>query len=179
MALAIRGMGRCWEDAAEQKRGPVSLGINLATGSTNRLSPPISRRHTDSYLYCQVAAATAAAVAAREKRGDSSKKPRRYRDSGETKCITTRHTKGPGSVRGSDSWGSTVWKKLPEVSCDMLDIFCRYFQQNENKEFLIFFLPNTTFLQPRVTETRICTLKIQQNPNFQSVAANQGSLLPP
>lgn len=139
MALAIRGMGRCWEDAAEQKRGPVSLGINLATGSTNRLSPPISRRHTDSYLYCQVAAATAAAVAAREKRGDSSKKPRRYRDSGETKCITTRHIKGPGSVRGSDSWGSTVWKKLPEVSCDMLDIFCRYFQRNENKEFFFFF----------------------------------------
>lgn len=50
---------------------PVSLGINLATGSTNRLSPPISRQRTDSYLYCQVAAA------APEKREDSSKKPRR------------------------------------------------------------------------------------------------------
>lgn len=54
---------------------PVSLGINLATGSTNRLSPPISRQRTDSYLYCQVAAA--AAAAAPEKREDSSKKPRR------------------------------------------------------------------------------------------------------
>lgn len=179
MALAIRGMGRCWEDAAEQKRGPVSLGINLATGSTNRLSPPISRRHTDSYLYCQVAAATAAAVAAQEKRGDSSKKPRRYRDSGETKCITTRHIKDPGSVRGSDSWGSTVWKKLPEVSCDMLDIFCRYFQRNENKEFVIFFSQTQRSCNWGWLKTRICTLKIQQNPNFQSVVANQGSLLPP
>lgn len=74
MALTIRGMGRCWEDVGEQKRGPVSLGINLATGSTNRLSPPISRQHTDSYLYCQVAAA---AAAAQEKRRDSSKKLRR------------------------------------------------------------------------------------------------------
>lgn len=53
---------------------PVSLGINLATGSTNRLSPPISRQRTDSYLYCQVAAAAAAAP---EKREDSSNKPRR------------------------------------------------------------------------------------------------------
>lgn len=52
---------------------PVSLGINLATGSTNRLSPPISRQRTDSYLYCQVAAAAGAP----EKREDSSKKPRR------------------------------------------------------------------------------------------------------
>lgn len=52
-------MGRCWEDAGEQERGPVSLGINLAAGSTNRLSPPISHRHTDGYLYCQVAAVAA------------------------------------------------------------------------------------------------------------------------
>lgn len=100
MALAIGGMGRCREDAGEQKRGPVSLGINLATGSTNRLSPPISRRHTDSYLYCQVAAAVAAAVvvAAREKRGDSSKKLGRYWDSSETKCNATEHIKGPGTA---------------------------------------------------------------------------------
>lgn len=73
MALTIREIGRCWKDVGEQRRGPVSLGINLATGSTNRLSPPISRQHTDSYLYCQVAAAAAAP----EKRRDSSKKLRR------------------------------------------------------------------------------------------------------
>lgn len=59
-------------DIGEQRRGPVSLGINLATGSTNRLSPPISRQRTDSYLYCQVAAA-----AAPEKRRDSSKELKR------------------------------------------------------------------------------------------------------
>lgn len=66
--------GQVLRGHGEQKRGPVSLGINLATGSTNRLSPPISRQHTDSYLYCQVAAA---AAAAQEKRRDSSKKLRR------------------------------------------------------------------------------------------------------
>lgn len=77
MALAIRGMGGRCEDAGEKKREPVSLGINLATGTTNRLSPPISRRHTDTYLYCQVAAA-AAVSAVQEKRGDSSKELRRY-----------------------------------------------------------------------------------------------------
>lgn len=139
MALAIRGMGRCWEDAGEQKRGPVSLGINLATGSTNRLSPPISRRHTDSYLYCQVAAVAAAVAALHEKRGDSSKKQRRYWDSGETKCNATEHIKGPGSVRDSDSRGSTEWKNPPEVLWEMFDIFCRYFQPNENK--VVFFPP--------------------------------------
>lgn len=123
MALAIREMGRCWEDAGEQKRGPVSLGINLATGSTNRLSPPISRRHTDSYLYCQVAAVAAAVAAVQEKRGDSSKKLRRFWDSSKTKCKATEPIKGTGSARGSDSWESTEWKKLPGVSCEMFDIF--------------------------------------------------------
>lgn len=53
------------EDVGEHSDGPVSLGINLATGSTNRLSPPISHQHTDIYLFCQVAAA-AAAVQVRE-----------------------------------------------------------------------------------------------------------------
>lgn len=72
MTLTIREIGRCWKEVGEQSRGPVSLGINLATGSTNRLSPPISRQRTDSYLYCQVAAA-----AAPQKREDSSKKLRR------------------------------------------------------------------------------------------------------
>lgn len=141
MALAIRGMGRCWEDAGEQKRGPVSLGINLATGSTNRLSPPISRRHTDTYLYCQVAAVAAAVAAVREKRRDSSKKLRRYWDSSETKCNATEHIKGPGSVSGSDSWEGTEWKTLPEVSCEMFDIFSTYFQPNENK---VVFVPSKT-----------------------------------
>lgn len=69
MTMEIREIGRCWKDVGEQRRGPVSLGINLATGSTNRLSPPISRQRTDSYLYCQVAAA-----AAPERGEDSSKK---------------------------------------------------------------------------------------------------------
>ena len=53
------------EDVGEHSDGPVSLGINLAAGSTNRLSPPISHQHTDIYLYCQVAAG-AAAVQVRE-----------------------------------------------------------------------------------------------------------------
>lgn len=74
MTLTIREIGRCWKDVGEQRRGPVSLGINLATGSTNRLSPPISRQRTDRYLYCQVAAA-----AAPEEREDSSKKLRQLR----------------------------------------------------------------------------------------------------
>lgn len=69
MTMTIREIGRCWEDVRKQRRGPVSLGINLARGSTNRLSPPISCLHRDSHLYCQVAAA-----AAPEKKEDSSKR---------------------------------------------------------------------------------------------------------
>lgn len=52
-------IGRCREDAGERRRGPVSLGINLATGSTNRLSLPISCQHTHGYWLCQAAAAAA------------------------------------------------------------------------------------------------------------------------
>ena len=71
MTMTEREIGRCWKDVGERRWEPVSLGINLATGSTNRLSPPMSRQRTDSHLYCQVAAA-----AAPQKRGDSSKKLR-------------------------------------------------------------------------------------------------------
>lgn len=73
---------------------PVSLGINLATGSTNRLSPPISRQRTDSYLYCQVAAA-----AAPEKREDSSKKPRRIGTPVKQNARQQDTFGGPGNIR--------------------------------------------------------------------------------
>lgn len=72
IALTIGQIGRCREDIGEQRRGPVSLGINLATGSTNRLSLPISCQHTDSYWLCQ-----AAAAAAPRTTKDGSKEPRR------------------------------------------------------------------------------------------------------
>lgn len=76
MTMTIREIGRCWKEVGEQRGGPVSLGINPATGSTNRLSPPISRQRKDSYLYCQVVAA-----AALEKREDEFKEGAADRDS--------------------------------------------------------------------------------------------------
>lgn len=95
MTMTTRAIGRCWKDVGEQRRGPVSLGINLATGSTNRLSPPISRQHTDSYLYCQVAAA-----AAPQKREDSSKKPRWSGTPAKQNAMQQDTSGGPGNIRG-------------------------------------------------------------------------------
>lgn len=95
MTLTMREIGRCWKDVGEQRRGPVSLGINLATGSTNRLSPPISRQHTDSYLYCQVAAAAAPG----EERRQFKEEAEADRDSCGTKnCDATGHIWG--AIRG-------------------------------------------------------------------------------
>lgn len=96
MTMTMREKGRCWKDVEEQRRRPVSLGINLATGSTNRLSPPISRQCTDTYLYCQVAAA--AAPQKRERR--QFKEAEADRSSRETKCDATGHIWRPGNIRG-------------------------------------------------------------------------------
>lgn len=78
-------MGRCKKDVGDWRWEPVSLGINLATGSTNRLSPPISCHGTDSYLYCQAAAA----AAAQDKREGGSKQLWRIGESCESKCKPT------------------------------------------------------------------------------------------
>lgn len=72
IALTIGQIGRCREAVGGQRTGPVSLGINLATGSTNRLSLPISCQHTHSYWLCQ-----AAAAAAPHRTKDSSKEAKR------------------------------------------------------------------------------------------------------